>query len=148
MSSLRLLTYVAAVVAALARSTACGADSVSAAVVGFTKQHCTDCHNGVDRQGGLDLSALRYAPEDAQNFVHWAKIHDRVQAGEMPPKDAERPSAADSSAFVKMLEASLVAADKQVVGREGRASQRRLNRYEFENAVRDLLHAPWLAVRN
>src|SRR6266853_5347983 len=32
--------------------------------------------------------------------------------------------------------------------RKGRATRRRLNRYEYENALRDLLHAPWLQVRN
>src|SRR5678815_3177024 len=31
---------------------------------------------------------------------------------------------------------------------EGRATQRRLNRYEYENALRDLLHAPWLQIRD
>ena len=30
----------------------------------------------------------------------------------------------------------------------GRATQRRLNRYEYENALRDLLHAPWLQIRD
>jgi uncharacterized protein DUF1592/uncharacterized protein DUF1588/uncharacterized protein DUF1585/uncharacterized protein DUF1587/uncharacterized protein DUF1595/cytochrome c len=146
--SLRFVTCFAAAVTALAGSFASGAEPASAEIARFTKQHCTSCHNGLDRQGGLDLKVLRYTPDDAENFALWVKIHDRVQAGEMPPKDADRPSAADSSAFVKALEASLVAADKQVVARDGRASQRRLNRYEFESAVRDLLRAPWLAVKN
>src|SRR5213075_1763845 len=30
----------------------------------------------------------------------------------------------------------------------GRATRRRMNRYEYENAVRDLLDAPWLQVRD
>ena len=34
------------------------------------------------------------------------------------------------------------------MAKEGRATQRRLNRYEYENALRDLLHAPWLQVRD
>jgi len=34
------------------------------------------------------------------------------------------------------------------MAREGRATRRRLNRYEYENALRDLLHAPWLQVRD
>ena len=31
---------------------------------------------------------------------------------------------------------------------EGRSTQRRLNRYEYENALRDLLQAPWLQVKD
>src|SRR6185312_2363012 len=78
----------------------------------------------------------------------WVKVHDRVQSGEMPPKEVERPNPTDMAAFTKGLAASLTAADKRIVARDGRASQRRLNRYEFENAVRDLLGAPWLSVKN
>jgi len=75
-------------------------------------------------------------------------VHDRVKSGEMPPKEIERPNPAESAALVKALEACLTDAERQVTAREGRASQRRLNRYEFENAVRDLLQAPWLSVKN
>src|SRR5207344_2775384 len=32
--------------------------------------------------------------------------------------------------------------------KEGRATRRRMNRYEYETALRDLLHAPWLQVRD
>src|SRR5207249_2117054 len=34
------------------------------------------------------------------------------------------------------------------ITKEGRATQRRLNRYEYENTLRDLLHAPWLQIRD
>src|SRR5437899_2289684 len=33
------------------------------------------------------------------------------------------------------------------VRREGRSTWRRMNRYEYENTLRDLLDAPWLQVR-
>src|SRR5439155_17864806 len=66
----------------------------------------------------------------------------------MPPEEIERPNRADAAAFVKLLASSLTAAERQVTAREGRASQRRLNRYEFENAVGDLLQAPWLQIKN
>jgi hypothetical protein len=121
---------------------------VDAEISGFTKKHCASCHNGVDRDGGLDLTTFKYVPGDSTNFLTWVKIHDRVQSGEMPPKESERPNPAQAAAFVKALARSLTDADKQITAREGRASQRRLNRYEFENAVRDLLQAPWLQVKN
>jgi hypothetical protein len=34
------------------------------------------------------------------------------------------------------------------MAKEGRATQRRLNRYEYENALRDLLYAPWLQIKD
>ena len=49
----------------------------------FTDRHCSSCHNDVDKEGGLDLTTINYAPEDSANFLTWVKVHDRVQAGEM-----------------------------------------------------------------
>jgi hypothetical protein len=146
--SVRLLSGLASTLALLVGASFCDAQSADDEIFGFTKKHCASCHNGVDREGGLDLTTLAYAPSDSENFATWVKVHDRVQAGEMPPKEMERPKAVEKAAFENALAASLTAADKQLATREGRASQRRLNRYEFENAVRDLLHAPWLSVKN
>jgi hypothetical protein len=143
-----VLSGLASVVIVLAGPLLCRAQSVDAEIAGFTKKHCASCHNDVDREGGLDLTTLKYAPDDSANFLTWLKVHDRVLSGEMPPKDVERPNPTNVAAFVKVLATSLTAADKQVIAREGRTSQRRLNRYEFENAVRDLLQAPWLQVKN
>lgn len=146
--SLWVLSGLAAAVAILVGPSHCGAQSADAEVFGFTQKYCSSCHNDDQKAGGLDLTTLKYAPGDSGNFLTWVKVHDRVRSGEMPPKQKSRPDPADVSALVKGLAASLTAADKQIAAREGRASQRRLNRYEFENAVRDLLQAPWLQVKN
>src|SRR3989449_9404105 len=66
----------------------------------------------------------------------------------MPPKKKPRPEAAELEAFTKSLSSSLVSVERARMAKEGRATRRRLNRYEYENALRDLLHAPWLQVRN
>jgi hypothetical protein len=129
-------------------TTLSAAQSIEADLFAFTDKHCSSCHNDVDKEGGLDLTTMKYSPEEAANFLTWVKVHDRVQAGEMPPKEKKRPTPAELGGFVKNLGASLTAADKAVAAREGRTTQRRLNRYEFENAVRDLLQAPWLQVKN
>jgi hypothetical protein len=114
---------------------------------GFTDRYCSSCHNDTDKEAGLDLTTLKYAPDDPANFATWVKVHDRVQTGEMPPKEKKRPVAAELNTFVKTLGSSLVTADRAVIARDGRARQRRLNRTEYENAVRDLFQAPYLEVR-
>ena len=113
----------------------------------FTDRYCSSCHNDVDKEGGLDLTTLKFEPTAAENFLVWAKVHDRIQAGEMPPKEKKRPAAAEVSSFVRALGSSLETVDRQMVAREGRARQRRLNRSEYENALRDLFQAPWLEVK-
>src|SRR5688572_4653140 len=114
----------------------------------FIEKHCAECHDAETKKAGLDLTALSYLPEDQSNFATWVKVHDRVQAGEMPPKKKARPEAATLDLFVKGLAADLTASEKAIVTRDGRAMQRRLNRYEYENVLRDLLNVPWAQIRN
>lgn len=50
--------------------------------------------------------------------------------------------------FLAALAKGLNTAERSRQQAEGRAILRRLNRYEFENSLRDLLHAPWLQLRD
>src|SRR4028118_394621 len=62
----------------------------------FLEAHCTDCHDPDTKQGGLDLTALRFDPADPKNAAAWVTIHDRVRDGEMPPaKRKARPGATE-----------------------------------------------------
>ncbi len=114
----------------------------------FLDAHCVECHDAELRKGGLDLTTLPFELSAPTNFARWVVIHDRVVAGEMPPKKKPRPAPAEREAFVGSLAGRLTAADETRVQREGRATRRRLNRYEYENALRELLHTPWLQVRD
>src|SRR5436305_533714 len=95
--------------------------AIEETITGFTDRYCSSCHNDVDREGGLDLTSLKFSPADPDNFQLWVKMHDRVAAGEMPPKEKKRPAAADLAAFVGALDSSLTAADRAMVARDGRA---------------------------
>ena len=113
----------------------------------FIEKQCVTCHDDVETKGGLDLASLVFTPADSRNFTTWVKVLDRASAGEMPPKRKARPDAAELAAFSETLTASLLSAEQHRVAAEGRAVRRRLNRYEYENTVRDLLHAPWLQLK-
>src|SRR5207302_7643600 len=65
-----------------------------------------------------------------------------------PPKKKERPEPKELEAFTQTLSSALVGVERERMAKEGRATRRRLNRYEYENALRELLHAPWLQVRD
>ncbi len=114
----------------------------------FIQKHCLECHDAETQKGGLDLAALKFEPANGQNFAKWVTIFDRVNAGEMPPKKKAQPEPAVAKAFTQNLSAALLAAESAAEAKDGRSTQRRLNRYEYENAVRDLLHAPWLQIRD
>lgn len=113
----------------------------------FLEANCSSCHNSKTKKGNLDVTALKWELNDAQTFATWVKIHDRVSDGEMPPKAAPQPDEAARAAFLKSLSASLTTADAARIRREGRAVLRRMNRYEYENTLRDILGAPWLQIK-
>lgn len=113
----------------------------------FLEQHCASCHDAVEKKGDLDLDALAFNLADPRNHAFWVKLHDRVVSGEMPPAKKPRPGADELQAFLGAISSELVATETARLAEEGRATRRRLNRLEYENAVRDLLQAPWLQVK-
>jgi len=117
------------------------------AILDYTDRYCSSCHNDEDKKGRLDLTSLTPDLAAGTDFESWVKVHDRLGAGEMPPKEKKRPDPAETAAFLAALRDSLITRDRDLVAREGRATQRRLNGYEYENALRDLLSAPWLQIR-
>ncbi|MEQ1829529.1 MAG: DUF1592 domain-containing protein, partial [Pirellula sp.] len=120
-----------------------GADTTA-----FIQNNCLECHDADTKEGGLDISSLKSNVADPDNFNTWVRIHDRVAKGEMPPADAKRPSAVEAQGFVKDLSTSLITADRERIATQGRSTQRRMNRYEYENTLRDLLGIPVLEVRD
>ena len=115
----------------------------------FLRKNCISCHSGEGKEGGLDIGVLLSAPPTSDTIQRWVRLHDRVGAGEMPPKSyPEQPTAPERAAFLNSLSASLTARDAEAAKLVGRATQRRLNDYEYENALRDLFQAPWLQVKD
>lgn len=107
---------------------------------------CVGCHQGAKAPAGLDLKALEFRLEDVHTFGRWVRAHDAVRAGAMPPGGGLK--APERAALLKGLAGPMVAHELQRTAREGRAVLRRLNRYEYENTVRDLLGAPWLELKD
>lgn len=94
------------------------------------------------------MEGLGIDGQDGKTLAQWVTIHDRVAAGEMPPKNKPQPEAAAKEAFLREVSAALTTAEQAATARHGRTTERRMNRYEYENALRDLFDAPWLLVRD
>jgi len=114
----------------------------------FIQKNCVACHNSSAHSGGLDLTKLAFEPANADNFAVWVKVHDRVSANEMPPAGIPRPAAQSLAQFVGGLSQALSGYERTVVAERGRAGLRRLNAYEYENAIRDLLSVPWVQIKS
>jgi hypothetical protein len=104
----------------------------------FVTQHCTKCHNSDDKRGGLALDALSAKDVDAHPEV-WERVVRKLAARQMPPVGRPRPDERTYESFIAALEATLdqAAAARPDPGRT--PTLRRLNRTEYQNAIRDLL---------
>lgn len=100
----------------------------------FLKAQCLDCHSGESAEGGLDLTAMSWELSRPEMFARWERIHDRVAAGEMPPKSETPPPPAERASFVASLAKELTAAHAASKG----TVLRRLNRREYQNTLNDL----------
>ena len=105
----------------------------------FFEKHCTECHDGDVKKGGLDLTSLPWLPNETANFSDWVKLYDRVGKGEMPPAKKPRPAAAELQGFLTSLKAPLIDLQLHQQTNNGRTALRRLNRTEYENTVHDLM---------
>jgi len=114
----------------------------------FLQKNCATCHNSTAPAARLDLNKLAYEPASPDNFATWVKIHDRVAAGEMPPRGIPRPPADSQTQFLNGLSSTLTTYERGVIAERGRAGLRRLNAYEYENAIRDLLNTPWVQIKS
>jgi len=104
----------------------------------FLNTYCITCHNQRAKTGGLVLDVLDITnvSTDAET---WEKAVVKLRAGLMPPSGAHRPAQGVIDEFAASLEASLDRA-AQAHPNPGRTEPfHRLNRAEYQNAVRDLL---------
>ena len=114
------------------------ASAAAASQRAVVEQYCVTCHNERMRAGQLSLDALAMADvgEDAEV---WERVIQKLRGGMMPPPGAPRPDPATYDGLRSWLETSLdrAAAAHPNPGRT--ESLHRLNRAEYQNAVRDFL---------
>jgi len=101
-------------------------------------QYCTKCHNQTAKTAGLALDNVDIA-NPAANAEILEKVIAKLRAQSMPPVGNPRPEPAVYTALATNLETALdrLWATKPNPGRIG--AVQRLNRAEYNNAIRDLL---------
>ncbi len=101
------------------------------------QQYCIGCHNSRNRTADLALDTIDLANPGAHPEI-WEKVVRKLRAGAMPPAGMPRPDATSYDSLASRLEAAL---DAAAAGRPhaGAPWLHRLNRTEYENAIRDLL---------
>jgi len=100
-------------------------------------RYCLTCHSSRVRSGGLVLEGLDASqiPRDAET---WEKVLVKLRTGAMPPAGVPRPDRATYDQVIRQLESTIDAAAGPVFD-PGRTLLHRMNRAEYQNALRDLL---------
>ena len=105
------------------------------------EQYCVTCHTERLRSRGtvpLELQTVDLATVPAEAEL-WEKVIRKLRTGSMPPSGRPRPDSAAAEGFATWLETEIdraAAADPN----PGRTEPlHRLNRTEYQNAIRDLL---------
>lgn len=109
--------------------------------------YCMDCHNAIDLKGDLDLERFETMGMVTESIAVWQRAAMRVKNFEMPPKKDAQPTKEERDLITNWADSlKLDNADCQNLASEesvnwypGYVMSRRLNRFEYENTVRDLL---------
>ncbi len=101
-------------------------------------RYCVTCHNQKLKTAGLMLDQANVASPGTASEV-WEKVVRKLRTSTMPPPNMPQPSIEERRALVSWLETFLdeASAAKPNPGRTD--TLRRLNRTEYQNAIRDLL---------
>ncbi len=109
----------------------------SAEVEPFLKEHCLRCHGPEKDKANFrvdrDLTTEFLDPATKEK---WGEVVDVLNSHEMPPEDEPQPETDEVGRVVDWITRQMVAAE--LVRRDGAIVLRRMNRTEYQNAIRDL----------
>src|SRR5437763_1519273 len=133
-NSIPLIAIMAGAISAAPQQAA--APAAGDAQLATVKQYCVGCHNDKAKTGGASFEGMT-AATIAKNPELFEKAVMKLRGHVMPPPGMKQPDSKTADSLVSWLEESL---DK-VPGQAHITDQgvlHRLNRKEYENAVRDL----------
>jgi mono/diheme cytochrome c family protein len=102
-------------------------------------KYCTGCHGGAKPRGKLALDTFKDEADALKKQELWERVADSVRTKEMPPQNKPQPKQVDRELIVSWVGSRFAAVDCVTQRDPGRVTMRRLNRFEYNNTVRDLV---------
>ena len=113
----------------------CGAEPFEA----FLEKHCVRCHGPQKEEGDIRIDRLSRDFKAGLDSHHWAEALDKLNSGEMPPKEEPQPTQDEIAAFVTNLDSRLKDGRAARMAARPAVAHYRLSRKEYQNTVYDLL---------
>lgn len=104
----------------------------------FLETHCLDCHDREGREADLALDELLSEPVRG-HAQQWESVARKLMARQMPPADYGRPTENEYQEVLRSLTTRLDLNARSQPNPGRTDTFRRLNRTEYQNAIRDLL---------
>ncbi|MCC9600629.1 DUF1592 domain-containing protein [Stieleria sp. JC731] len=109
----------------------------------FVSEHCVDCHDGADGEGGFDLGTLPKdvfdRPATEKELHRWIRVFERVNKNEMPPPEDASIDASEREPFLDQLKRSILSSQSRRHQQFGRVQSRRLTNDQLSATLGDLL---------
>ena len=102
------------------------------------QSHCVKCHGPEKHKAKINFATDRGLEQLVSDQDLWFRVLEKVDAGEMPPEDETKLTAAERQSILGWVRGdytdALIARQRQ----EGRSKLRRLSRTEYANTIQDL----------
>lgn len=109
-------------------------------ILPLVQKYCFECHGDGSSEGDFSLDNYENTQKVLLGRNHWLKALRRLQAGDMPPEDAElRPTKDEYARLAAFIDETVNEIDCTGAPVAGHVTLRRLTRYEYRNTIRDLL---------
>jgi hypothetical protein len=102
------------------------------------QKYCYDCHDSETKKGELDLQSLE-GHDFSRDVGVWERVVRKMNARQMPPMGKRRPAEQTYKQTIEQLARDLDRAAEMNPNPGRTETLRRLNRTEYQNAIRDLL---------
>lgn len=101
--------------------------------------YCDRCHNAQKANGEVVLSKMKTSSAFLRDIAVTENVADAIAFGTMPPEEEKQPTVQER-ALLQQFFSRTIDAYAATSGDVTPVVMRRLNRYEYNNAVRDLLN--------
>ena len=99
---------------------------------------CGECHGAEPEDNDLNLAGFATSEALIARPAVLEHVIERLQIGDMPPREAPQPSEAEREQLLGWFNAALDAEAAARAGDPGPVTLRRLSNVEYDHAVRDL----------
>ncbi|HBV63566.1 MAG TPA: hypothetical protein DEF45_11140 [Rhodopirellula sp.] len=105
----------------------------------FLSTYCIDCHGFETQKSDRRFDGLNEAITDLKQLELWQEIVDQLNLGNMPPPKEKQPGGLEKARIIALITAEIAAARAELVTSGGHTVMRRLNRFEYQQTIGDLL---------